>query len=189
MDYYNDYLLHYGVKGMKWRKHKRPDYPNSMSEYNYRQTYPAYQRDMKNMVTTIKKAADAKPSSKNIKKQVRRDHPISYRVNKASSTYNKSKKKALSAYTKARNFNAQHNPITYNTKAAKKRRSDIKNTQREVKNTLTRTTPAIDYTVRGVMGNKLTPQAIKYRKRKRAVNKVTSTVKRMIRSRYPKGAV
>lgn len=57
MQFFSDeYLMHYGVKGMKWKKKKKPGLPNDVTDDAYYEQYPSSWEDAFNMTQEEKKA-------------------------------------------------------------------------------------------------------------------------------------
>lgn len=51
-----DYLMHWGVKGMKWKKKKKPELPEDITDDAYYEQYPSSWEDAFNMTPEEKKA-------------------------------------------------------------------------------------------------------------------------------------
>lgn len=71
MQFFSDeYLMHYGIKGMKWKKKKKPGLPNDITDDAYYEQYPSSWEDSFNMTQEEKKAMREhnKAAKKNRKK-------------------------------------------------------------------------------------------------------------------------
>ena len=62
----DDYLMHWGVKGMKWKKKKKPGLPKDITDDAYYEQYPSSWEDSFNMTPEEKKAM--REHNKNAKK-------------------------------------------------------------------------------------------------------------------------
>ncbi len=57
MQFFSDeYLMHYGIKGMKWKKKKKPGLPKDITDDAYYEQYPSSWEDAFNMTQEEKKA-------------------------------------------------------------------------------------------------------------------------------------
>ena len=57
MQFFSDeYLMHYGIKGMKWKKKKKPELPKDITDDAYYEQYPSSWEDSFNMTKEEKKA-------------------------------------------------------------------------------------------------------------------------------------
>lgn len=71
MQFFSDeYLMHYGIKGMKWKKKKKPGLPKDVTDDAYYEQYPSSWEDAFNMTPEEKKAMREhnKAAKKNRKK-------------------------------------------------------------------------------------------------------------------------
>ncbi len=167
---YRDYLMHYGVKGMKWRHH-RTSSPSNLSEYEAQQRYAENQRRANNIANSLNSTTKMVQKSVPSKKQVAKEHPVKYGRHAV--------KKGI---TTAKYLRNKYSP---DRKAARRRNEAVikpwaasRNTMDVAKKTFSK-------------GGAIRPvtKSGKKEKRRRARYQVDQTVKRALRTAYRRTTV
>ena len=84
MQFFSDeYLMHYGIKGMKWKKKKKPELPEDITDDAYYEQYPSSWEDSFNMTQEEKKAMrEHNKAAKKNRKKFNRERKKIYQTTK-----------------------------------------------------------------------------------------------------------